>query len=266
MINNGKIGLLIGTFVGSLIGSATTIFVMKKLGKLEEKHNFEAQQKQLNEVYELYNNKIEELKKLKTGVNYSALKPEKTLNSDQKSASSNSGKDDKMALYKTSNPKYLMQDELAKDQTPDLSDFNIGTGVLESRSNGNQQFDYSKIIKEKYTGLQKEYEREEIEQKKYPEQITVEEFEDEIAYRKETLIYYEQNGIFAGYDDIDVTDTYDEDYFGLDNLSLFGSEQASLDGKSSRNELYLRDRLHNVDFHLIYNPTEDFNKVVNGIE
>ena len=256
-------GLIIGTFVGNLVGSGVTILVMKKLKKLEYKRDLEAQQKQYEEVYAFYNNKIEELKKLKNGVDYAAVEVKKSnekLEKLNKMSSSTStvkvtadGRIDEEA-YKS--PKTLMQERQAAED-------NAKVPIFDSDRERKIGMDYAKISREKYSNLTKEYDREEldIEPIKYPEQITMDEFEDEIAYRKETLIYYEQDGVFAGLDDIPVNDLYDEQYFGADNLLLFGSMQASLDGKSSTNELYLRDRIHNVDFHLIYEPIRAFSDI-----
>ena len=239
IFKNDNIGLLCGTFFGAIIGSVGTILTFKKLGKLEEKKINEHEEEVINEIREFYEAKIERIvndKPLDFGE--CTKTAEKSVNRSEEKAAEIVDKTKKRITF----------------SNVDVKD----TSKVEP------QFDYSKISKEQFTDLKKEYEREEpdVEEEIYPVQITKEQFDDEIAYRKERLIYYEQNGIFAGYDDVPVNDVYDEKYFGFDNLSLFGSAQASLDGKSSTNELYLRDRLHNVDFQLVYNATEDFYKVI----
>lgn len=259
MFKNDNLGLICGTFFGAILGSVGTIFTLKKLNKLEYKKDLEAEGERIAEVVEIYENRIKKLKDLKiSGAaeeaknDISKSESDKIVNENAKNAHSRITLDksiDDPDDQKITNPKFLYQDRIAEE-------------MKENKPN----YDYSKISREQYSDLKKDYEREaiDIDEEYFPEQITMEQFEDEIAYRKENLIYYEQDGVFAGYDDIPVNDVYDEKYFGADNLSLFGSMQASLDGKSSTNELYLRDRIHNVDFHLIYNPTEAFSDIQQG--
>jgi len=263
-LKNDNLGLLCGTFLGTIVGSVGTIFVLKKLKKLEYKRDLEAQQKHLNEVYEFYNNKIEELKKLKTGINYAAVEqknvPEKTPSTTTLTTRikvTEDGRIDDTILNKS--PKTAMQDAQSEDvsDVPDPSDFNIGTGILETDRGWRPKVDYAKISKNKFQNLSKEYEREEIEEPKYPHQITKDSYERAGGYVKEEVMYYEQNGIFATLDDT-IVDHLTEEYFGLDNLNLFGTEQASLDGKSDLYEIYLRDEVIHTDYHIIYNGTEDF--------
>ena len=246
ILKNDNLGLLCGTFLGSILGSSITILVMKKLKKLEIKRNLEEEQKHLDEVYKFYNDKIKDLEVMKKDVNYAEISAQK--------APKNNGY---VSTIKVTEDGRIDPAEMGvKVLKNDVSDEVIVEGDRDYKPKVN----YSKISQEKYKNLTKEYDRDEpeLDENPYPVQITKEQFEDEIAYRKENLIYYEQDGIFAGYDDVPVNDVYDEKYFGYENLGLFGSAQASLDGLSSDNELYLRDRLHNVDFHLIYNPTEAF--------
>lgn len=247
MVKNAKFGMILGTFLGSILGSTGTILVMKKLKKLEEKQFKKDESEAINEVEKYYENKINQLKNGGMKIDYSTK-------IESKKESKISIVDEKKDILTDkespiTNPKFLYQDRLAEEE-----------------KNKIQATDYSKIARSKYKELVKEYDREEpeVEEEHYPEQITMEMFEDEIAYRKETLMYYDQDGVFATLDDIPVNDLYDEKYFGSDNLALFGTMQASLDGKSSTNELYLRDRLHNVDFHLIYNSTECFSDIIKG--
>ena len=251
MIKNAKLGVILGTFLGSILGSTGTILVMKKLKKLEEKQFKKDESEAVNEVEKYYENKINQLKNGGIKIDYSTKIEEKKEPENATKISVIDGKKEVITEKESpiTNPKFLYQDRLA-----------------EEKKNKEQAVDYSKITRVKYDDLAKEYDREEpeVEEEHYPEQITMEMFEDEIAYRKETLMYYEQDGVFATLDDIPVNDLYDEKYFGSDNLLLFGTMQASLDGKSSTNELYLRDRLHNVDFHLIYNSTECFSDVIKG--
>ena len=260
-------GLIIGTFVGNLVGSGVTILVMKKLKKLEYKRDLEAQQKQYEEVYAFYNNKIEELKKLKNGVDYAAVEVKKSneklekLNKISNSTSTvkvtADGRIDEEAY---NNPKTMMQERQAADDGsdgPDPSDFNIGTGVLERDNGWRPKVDYAKISREKYSNLTKEYEREELVTPKFPHQITKDMYERAGGYIKEEVMYYEQNGIFADLED-NIVDHLTEEYFGIDNINLFGTEQATLDGKNDLYEIYLRDEELHTDYHIIYNGTEDF--------
>ena len=214
-MKNNIVNILCGAFVGSAIGSFTTFFVLKKLKKLDVERNIEAENKRLDEVYDFY---------------------KKKLIPDEKE--------------KITNPKFLYQEELAKEDKATLNS---------SFVKGNK-IDYSKIAKEEYSDLKKEYERDEIviDEKAFPHLITKDSYEHAGGYVKEEMIYYEQNGIFATVDDDTIMDQYTEQYFGLDNLSLFGQPEASLDGKNSLYELYLRDEVMHIDFHIIFNGTDDF--------
>ena len=242
-MKNNIVNILCGAFVGSAIGSFTTLFVLKKLKKLDVERNIEAENKRLDEVYDFYKKKLKEIEE-------NAKNQEVKADNLIKAA-----KESKVEVIpdekeKITNPKFLYQEELAKEDKATLNS---------SFVKGNK-IDYSKIAKEEYGDLKKEYERDkiEIDEKAFPHLITKDSYEHAGGYVKEEMIYYEQNGIFATVDDDTIMDQYTEQYFGLDNLSLFGQPEASLDGKNSLYELYLRDEVMHIDFHIIFNGTDDF--------
>ena len=252
MFKNDNLGLLCGTFFGAILGSVGTIFTLKKLNKLEYKKDLEAEGERIAEVVEIYENRIKKLKDLKiSGAaeeaknDISKSESDKIVNENAKNAHSRITLDtniDDPDDQKITNPKFLYQDRIAEE-------------MKENKPN----YDYSKISREQYSDLKKEYEREPIiEEGKFPHLITQDSYEHAAGYVKEEVMYYEQNGIFATLDDDTIVDHLSEEYFGLDNLSLFGTEQASLDHKSSSYELYLRDEELHIDYHIIYNGTEDF--------
>ena len=251
ILKNDNLGLLCGTFLGGLLGSIGTILVLKKLKKLEEKEFNKAESQAVNEVTEYYEKKLNELKNVKIFGDVSKLEKDKNLINEipeKPELNPELVVDKRLEKIEFTSPKTIMQERQAEEELKKT------------------RFDYSKISKARYEDLTKEYEREEpdYEEVLYPKQITQEQFNDEIAYRKENLIYYEQDGVFAGYDDISVNDVYDENYFGADNLALLGTPEASLDGLSSINELYLRDATHNVDFHIVYDPINCFSDIESG--
>ena len=252
MFKNDNLGLLCGTFFGAILGSVATIFTLKKLNKLEYKKDLEAEGERIAEVVEIDENRIKKLKDLKiSGAaeeaknDISKSESDKIVNENAKNAHSRITLDksiDDPDDQKITNPKFIYQDRIAEE-------------MKENKPN----YDYSKISREQYSDLKKEYEREPIiEEGKFPHLITQDSYEHAAGYVKEEVMYYEQNGIFATLDDDTIVDHLSEEYFGLDNLSLFGTEQASLDHKSSLYELYLRDEELHIDYHIIYNGTEDF--------
>lgn len=85
----------------------------------------------------------------------------------------------------------------------------------------------------------------------FPHQITEDEYKEDSRYAKLEIIYYEVDGVFATLDD-KLVEYLDEEYFGIDNLNLFGTKQASLDGKSNLYEIYLRDETKHTDYHMFY--------------
>lgn len=232
-----NLGLATGVFLGSILGTIGTYFTLKKLKKLDEKCFNEAESKAVNEVKEYYENEIKKLKNLKiSGVMDESKKLENEVKNEEKEPK----KEENPVI---TNPKFLYQERLAKEY-----------------NDGHKPTDYSKISKVKYTELSKEYEREEpvIEENTYPHLITQDSFEHAGGYVKEEVVYYEQNGIFARLDDDTIVDYLDEQYFGIDNINLFGTPEASLDGKNSLYELYLRDEELHKDYHIIYNGKDDF--------
>lgn len=245
MVKNAKFGMILGTFLGSILGSTSTILVMKKLKKLEEKQFKKDESEAINEVEKYYENKINQLKNGGMKIDYST-KIEEKKESKITVVEGKKETDKDILTEKESpitNPKFLYQDRLAEEE-----------------KNKVQTVDYSKIAKSKYQELSKEYDREplEVEDKhEHIKQITQDNYEHSAGYVKMEVMYYEQNGIFATLDDM-IVDHLSEEYFGLDTLGLIGSPQASLDGKSSQFELYLRDEEIHTDYHIIYNGTEDF--------
>lgn len=264
IFKNDNLGLLIGIFIGSAIGTAGTLLTLKKLKKLDANEEIEKNQAKIDEIYKFYNDKIREIKD-----EYAETRKNQMMMLSEEEEDVIKVVNTSAATHTTGSPKDIYTDRISnEDSNDDAADFNEGTNTLLSdrgvrinreASSKNAAIDYSKITK-KYDNLEKEYEREEIETITFPHQITKDDYENAGGYVKEELIYYEQNGIFADMNDIEM-DEYDENYFGLDNLSKFGSEQASLDGANDLFELYLRDNTLRVDFHLIYNGTEDFNKI-----
>ena len=85
----------------------------------------------------------------------------------------------------------------------------------------------------------------------FPHQIAEDEYKEDSRYAKIEIIYYEVEGVFATFDD-KLVEYLDEEYFGIDNLNLFGTKQASLDGKSNLYEIYLRDERTHVDYPMVY--------------
>ena len=253
IFKNDNVGLLCGTFFGSVIGSLGTLFVLKKINKLEYKKDLEAEGEHIAEVIEVYEARIKKLKDLKISGAAEEAKndiseSDRIVNENAKKAHSRIDINEIVSEPKSkeepkiTNPKFQYQDRIAEE-------------MKESKPH----YDYSKISREQYSDLKKEYEREPIiEEGKFPHLITQDSYEHAAGYVKEEVMYYEQNGIFATLDDDTIVDHLTEEYFGLDNLSLFGTEQASLDHKSSLYELYLRDEELHIDYHIIYNGTEDF--------
>ena len=60
-----NMGLLLGFFIGGIVGSTGTLLVMKKLGKLENRNAMEHESQTIAEVSKYYENKIEQIKKEK---------------------------------------------------------------------------------------------------------------------------------------------------------------------------------------------------------
>lgn len=262
-----NLGFVFGTFIGSIIGSVGAIFVMKKLKKFDAKEQNKKNQKDIEQIQEYYENKIKELQTTKDIKIDNIVKdnpPEKVMKVDISKLPETENKTE--VVIKNPSPKDIVAD-IAKQYEEgeyDPADFNEGTNLLEVdrglRIIPQYKKDYAKISR-KYENVNKAIEREEQKEKvEFPHQITKENYEMSGGYKKEELIYYEQNGIFADMND-NVIDEYTEEYFGLDNLNLFGTDQASLDGKSDPYEIYLRDRALLLDFHIIYNGTEDFEKI-----
>ena len=237
-LKNDNVGLLVGTLFGSIIGSTGTILVLKKLKKLEVKHNLEEEAKHIDEIKTYYENKIEEIK---GGV----INAPKCIEAATKSIERSEEK-----AIENKKPERITYDGLLIDNTPEVN---------------KPSFDYSKISRDRYAELQKEYEREEIQEEvdELPHQITKDNYEHGLGFKKLELIYYEQNGIFT-YTDDTICNNVTEDIIGADNLSLFGTDDASIDGMSGMYDLYLRSSKIMTDFHLIYNGTEDYYKVVQG--
>ena len=246
MIKNAKLGVILGTFLGSILGSTGTILVMKKLKKLEEKQFKKDESEAINEVEKYYENKINQLKNGGIKIDYTSKIESKKESENVTKISVIDGKKEIITDKESpiTNPKFLYQDRLAEEE-----------------KNKIQATDYSKIARSKYKDLVKEYDREppEVEDKhEHIIQITQDNYEHSAGYVKMEVMYYEQNGIFATLDDDMIVEHLTEEYFGLDILGLIGSPQASLDGKSSQFELYLRDEEIHTDYHIIYNGTEDF--------
>lgn len=243
ILKNDNLGLLCGTFFGGLLGSIGTILVLKKLKKLEEKKFNKAESQAVNEVTEYYEKKLNELKNVKIFGDVSKLEKDEAITNE---ITENEKKpeivvDKRLEKIEFTSPKTIMQERQAEEELKKT------------------RFDYSKISKARYEDLTKEYEREDIVvENQFPHLITQESYEHAGGYVKEEVIYYEQNGIFATVDDDTIVDHITEEYIGLDNLNLFGTDMASLDHKSSSYELYLRDEELHIDYHIIYNGTEDF--------
>lgn len=244
MIKSGRLGLLIGTFFGSVIGSVSTILVFKKLGKLEEKKLIEHEQEHVEEVKKYYLEKIEEIK-------------------NNRVDATNCIEYAKKNEVKTENPEKTYAEQLRDDIEKKMKEKQRiafeNLNIEEKNKKMAGSFDYSKVSKDRYENLQKEYDREEIEidEEAYPHLIHKSEFERPGGYVKNEIIYYEQNGLFTDMED-NVIIHLSEKYFGVDNLSNFGSEQARLDNQSGMYEMYLRDEVMHQDYHIIYNGTDDF--------
>lgn len=238
MAKRNSSGLLLGALIGSLIGSTGTLLVLKKLGKLEEKKLAEREAEHIEEVKRYYEAKIKEAK---NKVN------EEKKNTETAEKVIAEVKNDIKTLERPNKSRISYEGLDVKDEDPTPA------------------FDYSKISKDKYKELQKEYEREEIleEYDEHPHQITKGCYENEPGFHKMELMYYEQNGIFTYMDDT-ICNTVTEEVIGADNLSLFGTDDASIDGLSGMYDLYLRSSKIMTDFHLIYNGTEDYYKVINN--
>lgn len=254
-INNGAIGFAIGAIVASAVSSAVSIFIVNKLKKQDI-------QEEIDKITNFYDQKIKEILKEKN--EKKSIQPEIKTDEIEKSF--------KEKNNSNPSPKIMLQDQLAKEKnsfgSDDPADMSEGTGQLEvdrgvritRNNNANIKVDYAKMYKD-YEVLAKEYEREEKKEEiKFPIQITKDDYDMTGAYRKEELIYYEQNGYFvdeAG----QICDEYSENYFGINNISLFGTPEASLDGESSIYELYLRDKDLRIDFHIEINKDDDYNKI-----
>jgi len=237
-LKNNNVGLLVGALFGSIIGSTGTILVLKKLKKLDVKHNLEEEERHIDEIKTYYENKIKEIK---NGV----IDIPKCVEAAAKSVERSEEKAEEIKY-----PARITYDNLNIDNRPEAN---------------KPAFDYSKISRDKYADLQKEYEREEIQEEvdELPHQITKDNYEHGIGFKKLELMYYEQNGLFTYMDDT-ICNNVTEDIIGADNLSLFGTDDASIDGMSGMYDLYLRSSKIMTDFHLIYNGTEDYYKTVHG--
>lgn len=254
-INNGAIGFAVGAIVASAVSSTVSVFLINKFKKQDI-------QEEIDKITNFYDQKIKEILKEKS--EKKSIQPEIKIDEIEKSFKEKN----------TSNPspKIMLQDQLAKEKasfgSDDPADMNEGTAQLEvdrgiritRNGNTNNRVDYSKMYKD-YEVLAKEYEREdEKEEIKFPVQITKDDYDMTGAYRKEELIYYEQNGYFV--DEVgNICDEYSENYFGINNISLFGTPKASLDGQSSIYELYLRDKDTRIDFHIEINKDDDYDKI-----
>ena len=275
MIKSNKISFLLGTLIGTVLGSTGTILVMKKMKKLNEKHFIAEESEAIDEVRLYYENKIDDLKKVKiastveeikndiqpvvtnatvTQQNHKRITLDKVIDEPQEKT--------EVPNIVITNPKFIIQDENGDEIAIDPSDLNQGDNVLEVDKGFRPNFDYSNISKEKYTNLQKEYDREPIQLNEVHalKQITKREFDFNTGYKKIELMYYEQNGVFTTMDD-EICDEYKEEYFGIDNILKFNSEEATLDGQNAWNELYLRDDALKIDYCLVY-TNEDVEKVI----
>ena len=76
---------------------------------------------------------------------------------------------------------------------------------------------------------------------KFPHQITENEYKEDGRYAKIEIIYYEVDGVFATFDG-KLIEYLCEEYFGIDNLNLFGRDC----------NIYLRSETKYVDYHMVY--------------
>ena len=237
-LKNDNVGLLVGALFGSIIGSTGTLLVLKKLKKLDVNRNLEEEEQHIDEIKTYYENKIKEIKN-------EVIDIPKCVEAAAKSVERSEEKAEEIKR-----PARITFDNLNIDNRPEAN---------------KPEFDYSKISRDKYADLQKEYEREEIQEEvdELPHQITKDNYEHGIGFKKLELMYYEQNGLFTYMDDT-ICNNVTEDIIGADNLSLFGTDDASIDGMSGMYDLYLRSSKIMTDFHLIYNGTEDYYKTVNS--
>ena len=205
MRKSTQFAAILGVFFGGLLGSTGTILVFKKLDKLEHKKDLEAEAEHIAEVAEMYENRIKKLKDLKISGAVEEAKEAKNsdeiVNEKAKEAHSRLTFDkviNEPEEPKITNPKFLYQDKLAEEDKK-------------------KQMDYSKISREKYTDLKKEYEREapDIDEHPFPHLITQDSYEHAAGYVKEEVMYYEQNGIFATLDDDSIVDHITEEYISL---------------------------------------------------
>ena len=87
----------------------------------------------------------------------------------------------------------------------------------------------------------------------YPHEIDEHEFDQDPDYKKIILTYYEENDIIA--DVQDRPSDYTVEDFGYENMNDFGPESVK----------YLRNEKTQTDFKIIYDGTNDFNNVTNGV-
>ena len=84
---------------------------------------------------------------------------------------------------------------------------------------------------------------------KLPVRISKGEFENG-GNKQIFLTYYEESGVLATLDDME--SDYDEDYFGLDNLSKFGDNNEEYD--EDLFTIHLRNVDEKLDFEIYYEP------------
>ena len=75
----------------------------------------------------------------------------------------------------------------------------------------------------------------------FPHPITEDEYKEDSRYAKIEIIYYEEDGVFATFDD-KLVEYLDEEYFGYGNLNRLNAYY----------NVYLRDEKIHVDYHMVY--------------
>lgn len=229
-------GIVLSLGIGSIIGSIAGIFISKKI-RIKEDNT-----PSIQEVTEFYEEKIKDILQQNTP----KATPGETL------------------LNKLNDPEFrrtTIQNaiEKAKNEANLEAD---GTPMNPITHDPHKQekdyIPYSKQYKMKDGTEVVIDNREEIKLDPYPHKITMDEYYKDKNYSKTTLIYYEQDSMFATPGD-EPTD-YTEDYFGIHNISEFGATTNSGYGHDSWT-LVLRDEITKSDFQILYEGNKSWEEV-----
>lgn len=222
-MTNKPWGFVLGLTIGSTIGTIAGYFLSKKFFKPEQ------QMPNNNEIKEFYENKIKEI----LNENKPKIEP-------------------KVPEVKVNNSNTVPASALEPDGTPK----NVNTYA-------------PKVTEKDYTAYNKMYVKDDggnnfnirenfVKVDTFPHKITGEQWFKDKEYSKVTLIYYENDSVFATVGD-EPTD-YTEEYFGLDNLNEFGRSSNANMGHDSWT-LMLRDELTKTDFQILYDGESSWETV-----